>query len=443
MSRRVVITGIGVVAPNAIGVSQFENAIRKGISGINFQPELKKLNFSCQIAGKPEIPEEMLKEYFTPLELKSLNSSGIVYGMISGVDAWKDAGLSTNPEETDYDSGIIFGTGILGVDKFREAIHLIDEGKTRRLGSTSVLQTMASGISTFLNSRLGCGNLVNTNSSACSTGTEAILLAYDRIKAGKAKRILAGSCGESGPYVWGGFDAMRILPNKYNETPKNASRPMSASAAGFVPGSGAGALLLEDLESAQKRGAKIYAEVLGGHLNSGGQRNGGTMTAPNSEGVKRCISKAIGAAGITAADIDTINGHLTATAMDATEIKNWSDALHREGEDFPLINSLKSLTGHCLSAAGSVEAVATVLEVSKDFVFGNINSSDLHPEIHRLIGRHNVPQETLERPVNYAIKASFGFGDVNAVVVFKKFEKAGQVSGKNTDLEWERNDNFL
>lgn len=443
MSRRVVITGMGVAAPNGVGLKNFENSLRKGISGIRFQPELKELNFSCQVAGKPDVSGEMLEEYFTPLELKSLNSSGIVYGMISGIDAWKDAGLEINPEETNWENGIIFGTGILGVDKFREAIYLIDEGKTRRLGSTSVLQTMASGISVYLNSRLGCGNMVTTNSSACSTGTEAIIMAYDRIKSGKAKRILAGSCSDSGPYVWGGFDAMRILPNKYNDKPGKASRPMSASAAGFVPGSGAGAMVLEDLESAQARGAKIYAEVLGGHVNSGGQRNGGTMTAPNSEGVKKCILQAIGSAGITAADIDTINGHLTATAMDATEVKNWCDALGVEGDHFPFINSLKSYTGHCLSAAGSVEAVATVLEIQKDFIFKNLNSSDLHPEIHRLIGRQNVPQEIVERPVNVAVKASFGFGDVNAVVVFKKFLPKEKISNKNTDLEWERNDNFL
>src|SRR5690606_21838630 len=135
----------------------------------------------------------------------------------------------------------------------------VDAGKTRRLGSTSVIQTMASGISAYLGGILGCGNQVTTNSSACTTGTEAVLMAYERIKHGKAKRMLAGSCGDHGPYVWGGFDAMRILPGNYNDNPQEASRPMSASASGFVPGSGAGALLLEDYDSAVKRGARIYA----------------------------------------------------------------------------------------------------------------------------------------------------------------------------------------
>ena len=413
---------MGIAAPNGVGLDNFEKALRKGESGIRFQPELERLKFGCQIAGKPEISEEMLQNYFTPLELRSLNSSGIVYGVISGMDAWKDAGLKVNIEEPDWESGIIFGTGILGVDKFREAILLIDQGKTRRLGSTSVLQTMASGISAFLNSKLGCGNQVTTNSSACSTGTEAILMASERIRSGKATRMLAGSCGDSGPYIWGGFDAMRILPHKYNKDPEKASRPMSASATGFVPGSGAGALVLEDMESAKRRGAKIYAEVLGGHINSGGQRQGGSMTAPNSEAVQMCIKNALFEAAIRPDEIDAINGHLTATVMDATEVKNWCEALGLRGKDFPLINSLKGMTGHCLSASGSVESVAAVLQISNNFVFKNVNSEDVHPEIEELIGRKNVPSDTLEKKVNTVVKASFGFGDVNAVVVFRSMD---------------------
>lgn len=422
MNRRVVITGMGVAAPNGVGLRSFSEALKNGESGITFHPELERLKFGCQIAGQPHIPEEMFKDYFTPLELRGLKSSGIVYGMISGMDAWKDAGLPVGPEvATDWDSGIIFGTGILGVDKFREAIHLIDDKNTRRLGSTSVIQTMASGISAYLNHKLACGNQVTTNSSACTTGTEAILMAAERITQGKAKRILAGSCSDSGPYVWGGFDAMRILPHKYNNDPTAGSRPLSASAAGFVPGSGAGAVVLEELESALERGAKIYAEVLGGHINSGGQRNGGSMTAPNPEGVKRCIKNAIFDAGIHPEEIDSINGHLTATSMDATEVKNWSEALELTNKNFPYINSLKSLTGHCLSAAGSIESVAAVLQISEDFIFGNINSEDLHPEIEELSTREKVPQKTLFKDVNTVAKASFGFGDVNAVVIFGKF----------------------
>ncbi|CAN5215580.1 beta-ketoacyl-[acyl-carrier-protein] synthase family protein [soil metagenome] len=421
MSRRVVITGMGVVSPNGVGLEEFEIAIRNGKSGISFFPRLEELNFSCQIGGKPQIPEEKLENYFTPLQLRGLNSSGIVYGVIAGSDAWKDAGLEISPSHTPHwNTGIIFGTGILGVDKFREAIHLIDEGKTRRLGSTSVIQTMASGISAYLGGILGCGNLVTTNSSACTTGTEAVLMGYERIKAGKAQRMLVGSCGDDGPYVWGGFDAMRILPGNYNQKPQKASRPMSASASGFVPGSGAGALLLEDYDAARERGAYIYAEVLGGEINSGGQRGGGSMTAANNEAVQRCIVGAVKNAGIGFNDIETINGHLTATTRDIDEIENWIAALKRRGKDFPLINSLKGMTGHCLSAAGSIECVASVLQVNKGFIFRNLNCEDPNSQIEELITEDNIPRETLNIEVKMLAKASFGFGDVNAVVIFGK-----------------------
>lgn len=421
--KRVVVTGMGVAAPNAVGLAEFESAVRKGKSGIKFFPELKDLKFGCQIGGKPEIPEEKLLEYFTPLQLRGLNSSGIVYGVIAGTDAWKDAGLEKAEEDSpDWDSGIIFGTGILGVDKFREAIHLIEAGKTRRLGSTSVIQTMASGISAYLGGILGCGNQVTTNSSACTTGTEALLQGFERIKNGKSKRMLVGSCGDHGPYVWGGFDAMRILPGNYNDTPALASRPMSKSASGFVPGSGAGALVLEEYESAKERGATIYAEVLGGEINSGGQRGGGSMTAANNEAVQRCITGAIKNSGITANEIVAINGHLTATTRDSVEIENWVKALGREKNNFPYINSLKGMTGHCLSASGSIECVAAVLQLKKGFIFGNVNCKDLQPEISGIIAPEKVPRETMELPVKILAKASFGFGDVNAVVIFKKIE---------------------
>ena len=422
MNRRVVITGLGVCAPNGIGLSAFCQSLDEGLSGIRFLQALSDLNFGCQVAGKPIVNNSLLNKYFTPLQLKGLNASGLVYGVIAGVDAWEDAGLQKAPKATpDWDNGVIFGTGILGVDKFREAIHVLDAGNVRRLGSTAVIQTMASGISAYLGGILGCGNQVTTNSSACSTGTEGVIMAYQRIKSGEAERILTGSCSDSGPYVWGGFDAMRVLPRNYNATPAQASRPMSASASGFVPGSGAGALVLESLESAMARGAKIYAEVLGGSVNSGGQRGGGTMTAPNSKAVQRCISQALSFAAIKASDLNGINGHLTATAKDPTEITNWVEALGLSGKDFPYINSFKGIVGHCLAAAGSIECVATVLQFKHRRFFGNLNCEDLHPEISKLVDSARIPQKTLDFQPKILAKASFGFGDVNACVIFKAF----------------------
>lgn len=424
MSKRVVITGLGVAAPNGVGITEFSHAIKNGISGIRHDIQLEELQFSCQIAGKPEISEELKAQYFTELELRGFSSTGILYGVIAGIEAWKNAGLpiETN-EEPDWDSGIIFGSGTSGIDKFRESIYKIDELQVRKLGSTVVAQTMNSGISAYLGGKLGLGNQITTNSSACSTGTEAILMAYDRIQSGQAKRILAGSTGDSGPYIWGGFDALRVCSSKYNDNPEQGSRPMSASAAGFVPASGAGALVIEDLESALERGGAIYAEILGGNVNSGGQRGNGSMTAPNSTAVQRCIINAINNSGISANDIDAINGHLTATTKDSLEIENWTKALNRKGDDFPFINSLKSMTGHCLSAAGSIESIAAILQIHEGFIFGNTNCDDLHPEITTLIDPSKIPLKTVEISPNIIAKASFGFGDVNACIIFKKFKK--------------------
>ncbi|RXM44535.1 beta-ketoacyl synthase [Flavobacterium sp. YO64] len=424
MSKRVVITGLGVAAPNGVGITEFSHAIKNGISGIRHDTQLEELQFSCQIAGKPEISEEIKAQYFTELELRGFNSTGILYGVIAGIEAWKNAGLAIEiNDDPDWDSGIIFGSGTSGIDKFRESIYKIDELEVRKLGSTVVAQTMNSGISAYLGGKLGLGNQITTNSSACSTGTEAILMAYDRIQSGQAKRILAGSTGDSGPYIWGGFDALRVCSSKYNDNPEEGSRPMSASAAGFVPASGAGALVIEDLESALERGATIYAEILGGNVNSGGQRGNGSMTAPNSTAVQRCITNAINNSGISANDIDAINGHLTATTKDSLEIENWTKALNRKGNDFPYINSLKSMTGHCLSAAGSIESIAAILQIHEGFVFGNTNCDDLHPEITALIDPSKIPLKTIETSPNIIAKASFGFGDVNACIIFKKFKK--------------------
>lgn len=421
INNRVVITGLGVVASNGIGLEEFANAIKKGKSGIRYFPHLKELGFSCCIGGVPEVDEETKKKYLTDLQLRNFDSNGILYGCMSGMDAWRDAGLEID-DNVDFDSGTIFGTGTSSVDKFRESIYKIDEGKVRRLGSTAVAQTMVSGVSAYLGGILGLGNQVTTNSSACTTGTEAILMGYDRIVKGDAKRMLVGSCSDDGAYLWGGFDAMRVLSYKHNDNPEQGSRPMSATASGFVPGGGAGALVLESLESALERNATIYAEVLGGNINSGGQRNGGSMTIPNDDAVRQCIQKAIEKSNIDPKEIDVINGHLTATKNDHKEIGNWVNALGISGDDFPPINSLKSMVGHCLSAAGAIESVACILQIRDQFIFPNINCEDISEEILSMISENSIVREKIDKEINIVAKASFGFGDVNGCAIFKKYK---------------------
>ncbi|MGF1925270.1 MAG: beta-ketoacyl-[acyl-carrier-protein] synthase family protein, partial [Bacteroidia bacterium] len=364
-----------------------------------------------------------IARYFSPLELKGLTSSGIIYGVIAGMDAWKDAGLEISIAEPNWEGGTIFGTGTSGLEKFKAGAEMIDQGLVRKIGSGTVTQTMASAVSAFLAGKLGLGNQVTTNSSACTTGTESILMAYERIKNGHASIMLAGSTSDSGPYIWGGFDAIRVCTYKHNHEPEKGSRPMSATASGFVPSSGAGALVLESLDSALTRDAKIYAEILGGNINSGGQIPPGSMTAPNPIAVQRCITAAIANAGINAGDIDVINGHLTATTKDALEIENWATALSRFGENFPYINTIKSMIGHSLSATGSIECVASVLQLKEGFIFPNLNCEDLNPEIERIIAKKSIPTALMHKPISILAKANFGFGDVNACIIFKKYTR--------------------
>lgn len=425
-SRRVVITGMGVVAPNGIGLKAFETALREGHSGITFQEDLERLKFSCQVGGVPAVDENLKASYFTPLQMKTLKSLSIIYGCMAAIDAWADAGFTKEREEDsppDWDTGCLFGSGLTGIEVLRESIYKIDDLNVRRLGSTIVEQTMGSGISAHIGGLLGLGNQVTTNSSACSTGTEAIIMGYEKVAGGHAKRMVVGSCDSPGPYVWGGFDSMRVLNRKSNEAPEKASRPMSATASGFVPGSGAGAMILEDMESAQERGATIYAEVLGGYINSGGQRNGGTMTAPNSEGIQRCIQGALATSGVKAGEVDAISGHLTSTMGDVLEVNNWSVALDRKGTDFPLIHSMKSMVGHCLGAAGAIECVGVALQLFHNFIHPSINCEDLHPEIAAVIDESRVPRLTKEDAgIDIFAKSSFGFGDVNSCMLFKKYQ---------------------
>lgn len=422
MRNRVAITGIGVVSPNGVGVNQFLKSLKTGQSGISFLPELKELNFSCQIGGIPTITNTDKHRYFSDLELRNFNSSGILYGVIAGMDAVLDAGIEVAKEEPLWDLGIIFGAGISGVDKFREAIYRIDNKNVRRLGSTTVIQTMTSGVSAYLSRLLGAGNRVTANSSACATGTESLLMGYEHIASGKATTMLCGSTSDHGPYIWGGFDALRIMNYKSNENPKRVPGPMSTEASGFVPGSGAGAYVLENLEHARKRGVKIYAEIVGGNINNGGQRGGGSMTAPNNEAVQRCIQSALKNGNIHASEVDYINGHLTGTIKDSDEINNWSVALNLKGKDFPFINSLKGMTGHCLAACGSIEIVATILQMNHNFIFPNVNLSAIHGNILSKIDSSKIPKKAIETELDTVLKANFGFGDVNACVIFQKFK---------------------
>lgn len=420
MKRRVVITGMGVVSPNANGISSFEEALRQGRSGIRFIPRLEELNFCCQIGGVPQGVQSTLSGLFSTKELRDI-SQNIGYACIAAVEAYKNAHLIISEGETDWDTGALLGCGVSDMETISErVVPMVNAGKARRMGSRVVEQVMNSGVSARVSGLLGLGNKVSSNSSACSTGTEAIIDGVERIRSGLAKRMLVGGSEGASPYMWGGFDSMRVLSGKYNDAPEAGSRPMSATACGFVPGSGAGVIVLENLETALERDAPILAEIIGIHLNCGGQRNGGSMTAPGPMGVQRCIREAVNDAGISPNAIDAINGHLTATFADPHEIRNWSQALSRGPSDFPYINATKSLIGHCIGAAGAIETIAAVIELDKGFLHPSLNCSDLHPEF--LPYSEKIVQSCME-PTQLEIiaKASFGFGDVNSCLIIKKW----------------------
>lgn len=421
MENRVVITGMGVVAPNANTLDEYEYALRNGVSGVRKIAKMEELKFACQVAGVPQNIDEIKNKYFSPEDLLAMNSS-MLYAGIAGIDCWRDAGLPepSVDSETDWDTGAIIGTGIGGVDTLAEKlIPKTNDGKVKRLGSAMVEQTMCSSVSAKLGGLLGLGGQVTTNSSACTTGTEALVDAFIKVRSGASKRMMAGGVEGSSIYIWAGFDGMKVLNSKHNDTPTMASRPMSESASGFIPGSGAGILMLESLDSANARGAKIYAEIIGGHINCGGQRSGGSMTAPNTEGVVRCVREAVMMAKISPKDIDAINGHLTATFADPKEIQNWTRALELTPNQFPMVNSTKSLIGHGLGSAGGLESIAVVLQLHKGFIHGSINCEDIHPELQEY--SNSIVQKTKDFSARIIAKSSFGFGDVNGCIIFKKY----------------------
>lgn len=430
MKERVVITGIGVLSPNAHGVAEYSAALRAGRSGIRFLETLAECKFGCQVGGIPHDVDRKKRDYFSDEALYAMNSL-MIYAGIAGIDCWRDAGLVV-PEwsgsTVEWDTGAIVGTGAGG----NETLHTRDfepkvkSGHLRRLGSTIIEETMCSSASAKLGGLLALGGHVTTNSSACATGTEAIVEAYFHIAQGRAKRMLAGSA-EGGtettaPYAWAGFDAMRVTARGHNDAPEKASRPMSATAGGLVPSAGAGLLLLESLTSARERGAKIYAEVLGGSANCGGQRGGGTMTSANREGVVRCIRDAVARAGVSPREIDAINGHLTATNFDPGEIAAWSEALDVEAARFPPINATKSLIGHALGASGALECIAAVLELHEGFLHPSINCEDLNPALDPIAT--SVVRDCRPFEGKIVAKASFGFGDVNACAIFGKWSES-------------------
>ncbi|WP_447640362.1 MULTISPECIES: beta-ketoacyl-[acyl-carrier-protein] synthase family protein [Chitinophagaceae] len=422
-NQRVVITGIGVVCPNAIRKEQFLGALKRGASGIRHINELEACGFRCQVAGIPPLTQQDVAVFKKEVGLEALESMGILYGLMAGREAWMDAGLLSEKKERQTDSGCIFGCGSNGIETTNIGIHLVD---TRRIaeGDQSILpQTVNNGVAIYLARMLGLGGQVMNNASACSTGTEALLMGYEKIKNGEVEKLLVGSSESGGKYVWGPFDSMFATAQGLNGTPEKASCPLSENANGFVPAEGGAALTIESLASAKRRDARIYAEILGGHINSGGQRGDGTMTLGNLRGMERCIKYALKDAGVFPGEVDLISGHLTSTIGDVYEMKAWGNVWKAAGVALPVINAPKSLIGHALSASGAIEAVAVVLQLYHDFIHPSLHPFPLHPLIAGQVEPDRVPTQSIEAPdIKTVAKVSLGFGDVNSCILFRKWE---------------------
>jgi len=392
------------------------------------------MNFACQVGGIPPLEEADALRILPPRDLEAL-SEAMLYAVLAAVECARSSGEKVDLLD-DYQSrpvqwraGAFIGGGITDLRTvFDRVVPVLAEAEraepgrgTLPIGGDAVTQVMMSGLSASVGRFLGLGGQVSTNSAACSTGTEAVFEGMKQILLGYADAMYVGAAEGSHYAVWAGFDAMRdVLCTRYNDTPEKASRPLSAGACGMVPSSGAAVLKLEALESALARKAPILCEILSGCCNAGGQRDGGSMTFPNPEGMRRCIRAVIEEAGIPPREISLINGHLTSTKADPLEVSGWREALGLPPERFPWIQSTKSMVGHALAAAGALETVAVVDQLAQGYVHPSINADPIHPEIAELSGR--IPRACVRQELRYAIKASFGFGDVNACLLFKRWE---------------------
>ena len=424
MNERVVITGIGCISAGANNIPEFLNLLKSGKSVITKIDELEKNNFGCQIGG---IPDTDSTEFSKFIDDHNLKHAGMVTKLTSyaAMETWKDAGLE-NPEKDskiDYDTGCIIGSINGNIDIYTFHIHpLVFPIRSKKLRSIHIEQAAFNAPSVTIAGLLALGNMVSSNSSACSSSTESIILGYERIMAGRANRMIVGGCDCFNLVSWAGSDSLGLVTKEYNQYPQKAICSLSQNASGTVLGAGAGVIILESLNSARKRGAKIYAELLGGITNCGAQRNGGSMTIPNPISLKKCIGDTIDYCKINRNNIDLVSGHLNSTPVDFIEIDSWVRVLKRHGKNFPFINAIKSYIGYCLGAEGVLDTIAAALELKYQFIFPNLNSRPIHESILKLIDKEKIPEKLIEDyPLNYVIKGSFGFGDVNACIILKKY----------------------
>ena len=401
--RRVVITGLGVVSSLGNNKDEVKSSLYNASSGISFDQSQKEMGFRSQVSGQIDLNlEETIERKFL-----RFMGDGASYNYIAMNEAIEDSGLNED-EISNNMTGLIMGSGGPSTKSLLRAFDITREKGPKKIGPTSVPKVMCSTNSATLSTYFKIKGINYSISSACSTSAHCIGNAYEIIQMGKQDRIFAGGGEELDWTLSALFDAMPALSSKYNDQPSKSSRAFDKHRDGFVIAGGGGVVVLEDLETAVKRNATIYAEIVG----YGATSDGHDMVQPSGEGAERCMIMA----KKDIEKIDYINAHGTSTPVgDIAELKAIKKVFK---DDLPLISSTKSLSGHSLGAAGVHESIYTLLMMNNNFVSESANIEELDEEavgMNILTSRHDEKIDT-------AMSNSFGFGGTNASLVFKRVE---------------------
>ena len=405
-TKRVVITGMGIVSSIGNNVEAVKNSLINQKSGIVSSEIYKEMGFRSQIHGDIKIN---LEDHIDKKQLRFMGA-GSAYAVLSMEQAIIDAGL-TNEEVSNPKTGLIAGSGGPSTANLLQAFDIAREKGPKRVGPFMVPRCMSSTVSACIATFFKIKGVNFSITSACSTSAHCIGIGADQIKYGNQDIVFAGGGEELDWTLSVLFDAMGAMSSKYNDTPELASRPYDIDRDGFVIAGGGGMLVLEELEHAKARGAKIYGEIVGHCANS----DGFDMVAPSGEGAIRCMKQAL---INTYQNVDYINAHGTSTPVGDMQELHAVKEVFKNYDYLPKLTSTKSLTGHSLGATGVQEAIYTIIMMNNNFISGSANIHNPDPEI----GKIEIPQNTLKNiDINLALSNSFGFGGTNACLAISKY----------------------
>ena len=411
MRRRVVVTGVGLVIPTGIGVAEAWKNVCEGKSGIGPLTRFEAENFETRIAG--EVKGFTPEKYIQKKEIKKMDLF-VQYTLAAAKEAMEDAQLKITSENSEQ-VGVIVGTGLGGLPTLEETHKVLLEKGPSRITPFFIPKLIANMASGQIAIQYGAKGPNTCLVTACATGAHCIGDAFRAIQYGDAEAIITGGTEANiTPLTIGGFNAMKALSTR-NDEPEKASRPFEKNRTGFVVSEGAGILILEELEFARKRGAKIYGEVVGyGYT---GDAYHIAAPSPDGDGAIRCMRMAIRDARIRPEDVDTINAHGTSTVLnDATETVAIKAVFGEDAKKIP-VSATKSMTGHLLGAAGSTEAIFTLLSIRDGILPPTINYEEPDPECDL----DYVPNVARKSAIRIAMSNAFGFGGTNATLIFQKF----------------------